>query len=247
MIYKYLIQLLLNHLRIFIDIFRTIELILFVCILPFFIILFLIPFLKTKISKNILIPTIQKIILGFIESLVFSGVICGFLKEINGRKRPNFFDLCEYPYNNNTKTYGIYGIPGNINKCKASFFIINSACRSFPSGHSTYSMASLVYISCLLYFIFSQLNENQYKTFKILISSIPIFIGLYIASTRTRNYWHHFDDIVCGIFLGSLSAYIVFNNRIIQSYKQEKRKISNIQVINPTNGQYELISNPNNV
>lgn len=107
------------------------------------------------------------------------------MKEANGRLRPNFFALCDYPYNNQTHTYGIYGKLGDINKCQASFLKVNSAIRSFPSGHSTYALASLVYCSCILYFIFSQIRENYYITIKFLVASIPVFFALWIAATRT--------------------------------------------------------------
>jgi len=75
---------------------------------------------------------------------------------------------------------------------------------SFPSGHSSASFSSAVYMS--LYIIgklrvYRQTSGSMVS--KMAIVLIPLVISTYVAVSRTVDYHHNFSDILAGSLLGA--------------------------------------------
>jgi len=195
----------------------AIPVILYLIILSTMKIFFARRFRKRSIAAN----KIMDIPLAVIVILeVFALTLLGteLFKAFAGRLRPSFFAYCNYAgyrdamaandfteYFNNTK----FGALGNISKCRDTSDLRN-AITAFPSGHSSVSMASFVVIGLLTLQLQQAWSQKHRILQAILVLVFAVAAGL-IASTRTRDYWHSYEDVVAGALLGGVVAVFVFN------------------------------------
>lgn len=112
-----------------------------------------------------------------------NGLITCFLKVIVGRPRPNFFYRC-FPD----------GIGTNPKKCTGNPAGVMDGRKSFPSGHSSFAFASMVFITFYLIRklrVFEPVNKGNSVRFIVAFS--PVMIALSIAISRTCDYHHHWQ------------------------------------------------------
>lgn len=57
-----------------------------------------------------------------IQTVLITMCLTDYYKNFCGRLRPNFFDACHYPYNNETGVYGTMGMRGDYSKCTCSVY-----------------------------------------------------------------------------------------------------------------------------
>jgi len=158
-------------------------------------------------------------ILAFIEAMVMTIALTEFMKNFVGRKRPNFFAMCNYrgyrnalqsgnfaSYNNLTT----YGAIGNMQYClETDPAILADSQYSFPSGHSSSSFCALVF--CGLVGMNTLWHwSRRHNMIKGILVCIFIWSSAIIAGTRPRDYWHNFDDILAGTAIGAVMAIFVF-------------------------------------
>jgi len=77
------------------------------------------------------------------------------------------------------------------------------ASESFPSGHSSWSFATMVVVSLYLCGKFGLFRRNGGHSWRVIASLWPIFASSLIAMSRTRDYHHNFADIVAGSLIGA--------------------------------------------
>jgi len=82
--------------------------------------------------------------------------------------------------------------------------------RSFPSGHSSLSFAGLTVLSLYLAGKLGIWRRNGGAFWKLLIILIPIWSACLVAGSRTRDYHHHFADIVAGSAIGFGMAVVCY-------------------------------------
>ncbi|KAL7714576.1 Phosphatidic acid phosphatase type 2 domain-containing protein 1B [Entamoeba marina] len=63
---------------------------------------------------------------------------------------------------------------------------------------------------------FNGCDHQLHKCTKILCCSIPVLLALSIGVTRTRDHFHHFEDITGGLMLG----FTVGSNTFFTTYKR---------------------------
>lgn len=86
------------------------------------------------------------------------------MKNFIGRPRPSFFATCDYPKEKITvagetfETYGLFGRPGDVAKCRAPQESVYNAFRSFPSGHSSTATSGTL---CILLLLFLYLDTHK--------------------------------------------------------------------------------------
>jgi diacylglycerol diphosphate phosphatase/phosphatidate phosphatase len=141
-------------------------------------------------------------------------------KAFFGRHRPNFFAFCNYKGFMDAQTSGNYseydsltvqGMPGDISYCRASPADIKESMFSYPSGHASMSFAGLGFLSLfLLHLLLSHRPTRRNHLWKAIVFTIPMFIAMLVAATRTRDYWHNFDDTIMGSLLGFGCATLAF-------------------------------------
>ena len=93
--------------------------------------------------------------------------------------------------------------------------------KSFPSGHSSLSMATMLYTTLVL------LHDIKTRTcpfvrharfFFITLAMIPVGISIFVAVTRVINYWHSTTDVLAGLCLGVLWG-IVGHHHAVPGYE----------------------------
>jgi len=115
----------------------------------------------------------------------------------------------------------IAGDPGNIDFCEATPGEINESMFSHPSGHASLSFCGLGFLSLfLMQMLLSHKPTKRHHLWKAMVFTVPMFIAIIVAATRTRDYWHNYDDTIMGALLGFGCASLMFSI----NYKHEGAK-----------------------
>ncbi|XXQ29983.1 SHSP domain-containing protein [Plasmodiophora brassicae] len=133
--------------------------------------------------------------LGLAESISLTVCLTACMKNVAGRPRPNFFELCKY----------------SDGACRGSASNIAKAFRSFPSGHSSFAFSSLFFLTLWLMGKSRVMKSSSMQFGRLLLCLTPTGLALFIALTRTRDSWHHFSDIVAGAVIGAFIALCVYH------------------------------------
>uniref|UniRef100_A0A6B2LC74 Phosphatidic acid phosphatase type 2/haloperoxidase domain-containing protein n=1 Tax=Arcella intermedia TaxID=1963864 RepID=A0A6B2LC74_9EUKA len=171
-------------------------------------------------DRRIIDPVL--VILAFLEAMAITIAITEFMKNFVGRKRPNFFAMCNYQgyrdalESNDLTAYlnvTVFGRPGNLSNCRElTTSILQDSQYSFPSGHSSSSFCALTFTA--MYFM-ETLHHcfSKHQMTKGLVGICFIWAAAVIAGTRPRDYWHNFDDILSGSVIGLMvGAHIFYLN-----------------------------------
>jgi len=141
-------------------------------------------------------------------------------KVFFGRQRPNFFAFCDYQgyrtameTGNFTEYFSLTeaGRQGNLEFCRASQSEINESMFSHPSGHASMSFCGLGFLSLFLHhMLLSHRPTKRNHLWKAIVFAVPMFAAIMVAATRTRDYWHNYDDTIMGALLGFGCASLAF-------------------------------------
>lgn len=159
-----------------------------------------------------------------------------------GRLRPNFVALCQ-PYTeitnakdcliNNTN----YFFPGDLFKCNKSNDmnnprIVDGRC-SFYSGHSALSIYFAVFI---ILYTHIRVFSKSFGSFAapilpllIVIYSIIISLGSFVAVSRVFDHKHHPSDVAVGFCVGAAIAIlsVFFHKKFFFSDREMKKDVNN--------------------
>ncbi|CAJ0572340.1 unnamed protein product, partial [Mesorhabditis spiculigera] len=137
------------------------------------------------------------------SQLGFITVLCLMqsTKFLIGRLRPHFLAVCEIENLEQLCDKDHKFIPVGQYKCSAtSTKAVHEARLSFFSGHSAISVYAAFY--AILYL---QAKLGRYEPTKIFVSlaqTMLMCISLAICYTRITDNWHHWSDVLVGIFVG---------------------------------------------
>jgi membrane-associated phospholipid phosphatase len=81
--------------------------------------------------------------------------------------------------------------------------------KSFFSGHSAMGVYAGVFLCIYTWEALSR--SPAVMAFQVVF----LMTGMYPGLTQWRNYWHHWDDVAVGYFLGTLSAFMAYNYTIV--------------------------------
>lgn len=137
-------------------------------------------------------------ILGLLFAVLITGVLTDSIKNAVGRPRPDFFWRC-FPDGKD-----VYDLWGNV-VCHGKDSEIREGHKSFPSGHTSWSFAGLGFLSLYL--------SGKIKAFdcrghisKLCIVFLPLLVASLVGVSRVDDYWHHWQDVFAGGFLGLVVA-----------------------------------------
>jgi len=157
----------------------------------------------------------------FLSAQAMTFIFSDLLKSFVGRKRPNFFAYCNYKGYRDALASGNFtayiasttpGVPGSMNYClETDQSLLSDSGTSFPSLHASACFCGLLYAGFFIVYLFSITYKKQQSTIKLTIVSFFWSVAAIIAATRPLQYWHFFDDIVCGACIGAFFAALVFS------------------------------------
>ncbi|XP_042387137.1 lipid phosphate phosphatase 2-like [Zingiber officinale] len=138
-------------------------------------------------------------ILGLLFSVLITGVITDAIKDAVGRPRPDFYWRC-FPD-------GVPNYEPNTTRaiCHGEKSVIREGHKSFPSGHSSWSFAGLGFLS---WYLAGKLKafDGRGHVAKLCIVFLPLLAAALVAISRVDDYWHHWQDVFTGGFLGLVVA-----------------------------------------
>lgn len=139
--------------------------------------------------------------------------ICVYVKAVVGRLRPNFLamnniQLTQENYPEYDKFSLDHPIPDP--KGKIAKVLEMESRKSFFSGHAC--LGSYAATSVILYLQENFANPQSTDNLLILptLQTMIAMIGLFPGITQGRTYWHHWDDVICGYFVGTSVGLFIF-------------------------------------
>jgi len=106
---------------------------------------------------------------------------------------------------------------------------MNSAFKSFPSGHAGYSMAGCMSIALYLIGKFGTFSKRgRSNAVTLVLPSLLVFLSIYTGLTRLEDFKHHPGDILVGWAIGAVFAWVSYtiyfppvgSNKSRYSYRQ---------------------------
>ncbi|PAA55579.1 hypothetical protein BOX15_Mlig027232g1 [Macrostomum lignano] len=145
--------------------------------------------------------------------ILLAGNLANTIKVIVGRPRPDFYYRC-YPDDHEHEAGAGAPMQSSLQMqpCYGDLDSIIEGRKSFPSGHSTFSFASLGFLSLLLWRRFGLWRRfpGAPSAWQLLLGGLPLFIAMCIALSRLADFHHHCEDVAVGSILGFSVAYICF-------------------------------------
>ena len=144
--------------------------------------------------------------LGLLSSVALALTLVCIVKNNVGRLRPDFLARC--------KPVGV----GADAACSNVGPEVLEGRKSFPSGHSSLSMAGMAYLSLWLG---AKLWHTELpgeltlagSLWKLLVAGAPWLFALWVGLSRIEDYWHHWEDVTVGVLLGNACAYAMYRLR----------------------------------
>ncbi|MCH84552.1 lipid phosphate phosphatase 2-like, partial [Trifolium medium] len=92
-------------------------------------------------------------------------------------------------------------VTGDV-QCTGDKSVIKEGHKSFPSGHTSWSFAGLVYLSWYLSGKVRVFDRRGHVA-KLCLVLLPLLTAALIAVSRVDDYWHHWQDVFAGGLIGT--------------------------------------------
>ncbi|KAJ8578037.1 hypothetical protein ON010_g1167 [Phytophthora cinnamomi] len=149
-------------------------------------------------------------LLSLFQSVALAIFMTQFIKNITGRFRPCFYDMCKW--NHDVVWDGI------TNLCTYTAGEKEGR-KSFPSGHASFAWSTMLVLT--LYLLgrsrlncannISMLRGGQ-KTLAMFLCCLPLLLAVWVCVTRSIDNWHHYSDILAGSVIGVAAAIFAVAN-----------------------------------
>lgn len=166
--------------------------------------------IKQKINVNrkrkFLICTFHALSL-FILGISIVLLLTDIGKRWVGRLRPHFISVCKPNFSKlNCTSSGLIGFVYNAiytgdNFCTGASNLVKEARFSFPSGHSSYSVYSMVF---LIVYLEARLFLLKFRYVKSLFQMFAFIAAFVTCLSRISDYHHRGTDVLGGTCLGIL-------------------------------------------
>ena len=136
---------------------------------------------------------------GLLTSLGFSGCLTQVGKATFQRRRPNFYEMCQFDY--------------ETQQCLASNSQVCGAQYSFPSGQASMEGCAMMYLCCFFCgkIVSSSGNQRYKPLWCFLTCSGFLSWAVFVAVTRVTDHWHNPGDVAAGLLLGGGTALTVYH------------------------------------
>lgn len=174
----------------------------------------------TNLFINYVLPKFRRVriipydtrdfLLTLVQSTSMATLLTQFMKNMTGRFRPCFHDMCKWNY--------AVVWDGVTNLCQSASGEKEGR-KSFPSGHASFAFATMLVLTLYLLGRSSLNCENRSETIlrggrkslKLFLCFVPTFLAAWVAITRTIDNWHHYADILAGSIIGAVSACLSYS------------------------------------
>jgi len=159
-------------------------------------------------------------LLALSQSVSLTMLVTAIAKKLAGRPRPCFYAMCKWVSNATSAPIG-----QEVGSCTSEKLVEWESRQSFPSGHSSFAFAGLGFLSL---FLLDRLRRSGRRSSQSSSGAAPVSawtqvqqlgallpagLAMWIAETRTVDFWHNYDDILAGSVLGAVIAYAAFQQR----------------------------------
>ncbi|XP_033751251.1 phospholipid phosphatase 3-like [Pecten maximus] len=150
------------------------------------------------------LSAVYNVILPFLFGAALEFLARGLTKYSIGRLRPHFFSVCRPDTNTFNCSTGYI----EEYKCTGDPDVIKQARLSFPSGHASFSVYSMLF---LILYIQVRMRWRQAVIVRPWLQLILFLMALYTCISRIFDYKHHWSDVLAGAIWGSVVAvFVVF-------------------------------------
>ncbi|KAJ2863216.1 hypothetical protein GGH94_003761 [Coemansia aciculifera] len=140
-------------------------------------------------------------VLGLCLSLVLNMMITNTIKNLAGRHRPDFITRCNLDTENASTLEPFIGLL-NTSICRQTDkHLFWDGMRSFPSGHTSFAFAGFTYLSLWLGG-HMHIGDRRGRAYKSFVALVPLLTAMLIGVSRTKDYRHHWQDVLAGAILG---------------------------------------------
>ena len=170
-----------------------------VIIVPFSIYILIYISFKLNFNTNYIIPfDILGLFCAHLGSIFLTNILVNCVKLQVGRPRPDFFSVL------GPNATSEINCPEDL-----SLKQFHEEFKSFPSGHSASAMCGSLFF---VLFLNKAITSNQQWVFILL--NLPLIYPIIIGCTRITEHRHHTDDVVMGLFLGTILPISFYLTRI---------------------------------
>jgi phosphatidate phosphatase len=140
-------------------------------------------------------------------------------KHTTGRLRPHFIMVCKPKWelikcyddivdaNNQTVKIANY-IPFSFDLCNGDSQLIREARLSFPSGHSSFSVYSMIFI---VIYLEARITSASMHFVKASLQLICVIASWHTCMSRISDHKHHPTDVIAGALIGfTLAVFTTF-------------------------------------
>ncbi|XP_038633247.1 phospholipid phosphatase 2 isoform X2 [Scyliorhinus canicula] len=167
--------------------------------------------LYSKSVFNNYVAALYKVVGTFIFGASVSQSLTDIAKYTVGRLRPSFLALC----NPNMSLVNCSQYV-QIDVCTGSLRNITEARLSFYSGHSSFGMYCMVFLSL---YVQVRLQAKWARLLRPTIQFFLVAFAIYVGYTRISDYRHYWSDVLTGFLQGAIVAILIVRY-VSDFYKQ---------------------------
>ncbi|KPP62873.1 lipid phosphate phosphohydrolase 3-like, partial [Scleropages formosus] len=205
--------------------------------------------------RNLYVSSLYKELGSFLFGCCVGQSLTNIAKLSVGRLRPHFLSLCNVTYASLNCMLGTY-VPSVV--CRLTDpREVEEARKSFFSGHASFAMYTMLYLTCGLvfcclcahhmtalrvhvpppptpmslaqFYLQARLTWRGARLLRPVLQFLLVLLALYTGLSRVSDYRHHPTDVLAGFLQGALTAYwVVFH--ISSMFKMSCADLSPITV-----------------
>ncbi|XP_062306240.1 phospholipid phosphatase 3 isoform X2 [Osmerus eperlanus] len=138
----------------------------------------------------------------FIFGCAVSQSFTDIAKVSVGRMRPHFLDVCKPDFSTINCSLGYI----TTYHCTGPESKVQEARKSFFSGHASFSMFTMLYLS---FYLQSRFTWRGARLLRPLLQFTLLMMAFYTGLSRVSDHKHHPTDVLAGFVQGALVAYFI--------------------------------------
>ncbi|XP_047031080.1 putative phosphatidate phosphatase [Helicoverpa zea] len=138
----------------------------------------------------------------------FVEIAVNFSKNIIGRPRPHFLDVCQPSIDCNSAEWQNKYIQSTDYTCNGpQTDRFEDMRKSFLSGHSAWAAYCMIYLALYLE---GRMTWSGTRTLRHALQFGAFLLSWFTALSRVTDFKHHWSDVLAGYFLGTVFAVVMW-------------------------------------